>query len=379
MKISVLGAGRIGSVMAIDLSKSSEFEVRVADRDPHRLKQLENSHGILGERIDLSLPSTITRAIRDADLVVSAVPGFLGFQTLRTILEAGKNVIDIAFFPEDPFGLDALAKEQGVTAIVDCGVAPGMSNLLVGHCSNRLDRTDSVSIYVGGLPSKREGLFEYRAVFSPIDVIEEYTRPSRIVQDGQIIQREALSEIEALCFPGIGDLEAFNTDGLRTLAQTIDAPNMVEKTLRYPGHASQMKLLRDMGLFEKNEVMLPDGQAVRPIDLTTSLLFPLWEMQEGERDITVMRICVCGSVKGTRQCITYDLIDRYDEATHTPSMARTTGYAATTAARMLASGLFDQCGVFPPEFIGRIPDCVNFMLQGLEQRGIVYRQTITQD
>ncbi|MBU1049596.1 saccharopine dehydrogenase, partial [Candidatus Bipolaricaulota bacterium] len=200
-----------------------------------------------------------------------------------------------------------------------------------------------------------------------------------IVENGQIVQREALSGIEILHFPGTGDLEAFNTDGLRTLAQTIDAPNMVEKTLRYPGHASQMKLLRDMGLFATHEVILPEGQAVRPIDLTTSLLFPLWEMQEGERDITVMRIRVCGSLEGTAQCITYDLLDRYDEATQTTSMARTTGYAATTAARMLASGLFDRHGIFPPEFVGQKPDCVDFMLQGLEQRGIIYRQTITQD
>ncbi len=376
MKTIVLGAGRVGSAMAIDLANDGSFDVRVADRDTNQLAQLEQTHGILGERVDFSLPSTVTRAIQDADLVISAVPGFLGFRTLRAIIEAGKNVVDIAFFPEDPFELDALARRVGVTAIVDCGVAPGMSNMLVGHASSQLDETESVAIYVGGLPENREGLFEYRAVFSPIDVIEEYMRPARIVVDGKIIVREALSEIEILHFPEPGDLEAFNTDGLRTLAHTIDAPNMIEKTLRYPGHAEKMKLLRDMGLFGAEEVELQDGTLVRPIDLTTTLLFPLWEMEDGERDLTIMRIQVSGIKDGTTLRYTYDLIDHFDEASGTTSMARTTGYTATMAARMLKKGMFNQPGVYPPEFIGRVPDCVDFMLSGLEERGIVYRESI---
>ena len=377
MKTIVLGAGRVGSAMAIDLAKDTNFDVRIADRDTAQLDRLEKTHGIRGERVDFSLPSTIARAIQDVDLVISAVPGFLGFRTLQTILEAGKNVVDIAFFPEDPSKLDALAKQSGVTAIVDCGVAPGMSNMLVGHASQQLDATDSVAIYVGGLPANREGLFEYRAVFSPIDVVEEYTRPSRIVVDGEIVIRDALSEIEVLHFPDVGDLEAFNTDGLRTLAHTIDAPNMIEKTLRYPGHAEKMKLLRDMGLFGSDSVELPDGTSVSPIDLTTHLLFPLWKMEEGERDLTVMRIQVCGTQDSAKRCYTYELLDRFDTVTGTTSMARTTGYAATMAARMLHQGLFNEPGVYPPEFIGRIPACVDFILGGLKERGIVYRESIT--
>ena len=379
MKAIVLGAGRVGSAMAVDLAKDERFDVRVADRDTNQLAQLEQGHGILGERVDFSLPSTVTRAVQDADIVISAVPGFLGFRTLQAIIEAGKNVVDIAFFPEDPFELDELAKQAGVTAIVDCGVAPGMSNLLIGHVSSLLDTTTSVAIYVGGLPENREGLFEYRAVFSPIDVIEEYIRPSRIVQDGEIVIREALSEVEILHFPDAGDLEAFNTDGLRTLAHTIDAPNMIEKTLRYPGHAAKMQLLRDMGLFSVDTIELQDGTSVRPLDLTTELLFPLWELKESERDLTVMRIQVSGIKDGRSVRYTYDLLDRFDDASGTTSMARTTGYAATMGARMLAEGLFDEAGIHPPEFIGRKPECVDFMLDGLRDRGIVYRETIDKD
>lgn len=376
MNIVVLGAGRVGSAMAIDLARDDAFDVRVADRDAGRLTRLDQQHGIPGERIDFSLPSTVVRAVSDADAVVSAAPGFLGFRTLQAVLKAGKPVVDIAFFPEDPFRLDETAREKGVTAIVDCGVAPGLSNLLVGAAASQLDRTDAVSIYVGGLPETRAGLFEYRAVFSPIDVIEEYTRPARVVKDGVFMTREALSERELLHFEETGELEAFCTDGLRTLARTIDAPNMIEKTLRYPGHAEKMKLLRDIGFFSENAVRLSDGSAIRPIDLTTALLFPMWELQEGEKDLTVMRIRVDGQLDGVATRMTYDLIDRYDEITQTTSMARTTGYVATMTLRMLANGLYSEPGVHPLEHVGARAECVQFLRDGLEARGVRYQESV---
>jgi len=376
VKIIVLGAGRVGNAIAVDLAKEGAFDVRVTDRDHGRLDAIHQAHGIPGERVDFSLPSTVGRAIEEADLVVSAVPGFLGFRTLKAVIEAGKNVVDIAFFPEDPFQLDVLAKSNGVTAIVDCGVAPGMSNLLVAHADSLLDRTDSVTIYVGGLPAERTGPYEYRAVFSPIDVIEEYVRPARFIADGELVVRPALSDVEPLEFPVVGTLEAFNTDGLRTLTQTIHAPNMIEKTLRYPGHADKIRLLRETGLFETEPVALPNGGEIRPLDLTTALLFPLWEMQEGEEDITVMRIQVEGEASGVRTRYTYDLIDRFDPATKTTSMARTTGYAATAAVRLLHAGLYREPGIIPPEIIGRDPACVAFMLAEQAKRGIRYGETI---
>jgi lysine 6-dehydrogenase len=375
MHIVVLGAGRVGSAIAVDLAKDELFDVRVADRDATRLSNLLEHHGIRGERVDFSLPSTTARAIGGADLVVSAVPGFLGFRTLRAIINAKVDVVDIAFFPEDPFELDALAQESGVRAIVDCGVAPGMSNLLIGYADSLLERTESVTIYVGGLPVERTPPYEYRAVFSPIDVIEEYTRPARFVVGGRLVTKPALSDVELLDFEGIGSLEAFNTDGLRTLARTIDAPDMLEKTLRYPGHAEKMKLLRDSG-FLSSEPIEVGGQEIRPIDLATALLFPMWELREGEEDLTVMRVEAKGTVGDRRTRYTYDLLDRYDTATRTTSMARTTGYAATMAARLIANGLWDRPGIVPPEFVGRNPECVEFVLAGLRERGIDYRETV---
>ena len=376
MNIIVLGAGRVGTAIARDLSADDAFDVRVADRDGERLALLENRWGIRGERVDFSLPSTVGRAIADADLVISAVPGFLGHRTLEAIIDAKKNVVDIAFFGEDPFSLDDLAKAEGVTAIVDCGVAPGLSNLLVGHAVRRLNEAARVEIYVGGLPADPVPPYEYRAVFSPIDVIEEYTRPTRIVVDGDVVTRPALSEVEQIEFGEIGTLEAFNTDGLRTLMKTVDCPQMIEKTLRYPGHADKVRLLRDTGFFSAEPVEI-EGREIRPLDLTTALLFPLWQLKEGEEDVTVLRVIVEGKRDSERLSYRYDLIDRFDRRTETTSMARTTGYMAAMGARALAAGMVDVRGVLAPEMLTTDPSCVDFILGGLRERGIDVRETTT--
>jgi saccharopine dehydrogenase-like NADP-dependent oxidoreductase len=375
MKIVVLGAGLVGAPMAKDLAKDSEFEVSVADLNSKALSKISKQHSINIIQKDLSNPETVKILVNDFDIVVSAVPGFMGFQTLKSIIEAGKNVIDIAFFPEDPFELDELAKEKSVTAIIDCGVAPGMSNILIGHVDSLLDKTEEVLIYVGGLPAIREWPFEYKAPFSPIDVIEEYIRPARYVENGHMVVRPALSEPELIDFPEVGTLEVFNTDGLRSLAKTMNAPNMKEKTMRYPGHIDKMRMLRETGYFSFDEIDI-NGVKIRPIDLTSKLLFPQWEYSKGEADITVMRVIVEGTKSGQRLRYRYDLIDRYDSDTETLSMARTTGYTATMAVRLLANGMYSQKGLSAPEFIGKHPECVEYLLNGLRDRGVVYKETI---
>lgn len=376
MKIAVLGAGLVGGPMAIDLAGEGAFDVTVADRDPAALERIAAARPTVELRtVDLRDEAAVRDLAREHDLVLSAVPGFMGYRTLAAVIDAGRNVVDIAFFPEDPFGLDALARDRGVTAIVDCGVAPGMSNLLVGHVAGQLDSVDTVLIYVGGLPEVRRWPFEYRAVFSPLDVIEEYTRPARYVENGQPVVREALSDPELLEFEGIGTLEAFNSDGLRSLARTIEAPNMKEKTLRYPGHIEKMAVFRATGLFDKQEIEI-GGAKIRPLDFTARLLFPKWKLEPGEADLTVMQVIVEGASDGRAVRHVYDLLDRYDPVTDTHSMARTTGYTATTAIRMLAAGRYDRKGVSPPEFVGRDPACVEFMLSGLAERGVVYRHSL---
>lgn len=375
MRIIVLGAGLVGGPMAVDLAKESQFEVTVADVSQAALARLKGIPSLKTVVQDLSNPRRVERFVGDYDLVLSAVPGFMGFQTLQAAIEAKKTVVDIAFFPEDAFLLDRLAKERGVTAVVDCGVAPGMSNILAGHVSQILDETRRVLIHVGGLPEVREWPYEYKAGFSPADVIEEYVRPARYVEQGKVVVRPALSDPELLDFPGIGTLEAFNTDGLRTLARTINAPFMKEKTLRYPGHIEKILMLRETGFFSTDEIEV-SGVRVRPLDVTSRLLFPKWKLREGDRDLTVMRVVVEGIKGAASWRYTYELLDRYDPATRTHSMARTTGYTATTVVRMLARGMYGEKGIIVPEFIGRRPECLDFILKGLEERGIVYQEKV---
>jgi saccharopine dehydrogenase-like NADP-dependent oxidoreductase len=375
MKIVVLGAGLVGGPMAADLAADPLFEVTAVDVNADALARLSPSSHLHILQADLSRPENVRRAVAGQDLVLSAVPGFMGFRTLQAVLEAQRNVVDIAFFPEDPFALDALARAKDVTALVDCGVAPGMSNVLTGYSQHRLDVVRSVLIYVGGLPEVREWPYDYKAVFSPVDVIEEYIRPARYVQNGVLVVRPALSDPELINFPGLGTLEAFNTDGLRTLIGTIAAPDMKEKTLRYPGHIEKMAVLRETGFFSQDEIDI-GGVKVRPLDVTAKLLFPKWKMGPADRDITVMKIVVEGTKDGQSRRFTYDLLDRFDEETGVHSMARTTGYTATVAARMLVRGLFAEKGVFAPESVGRRPECVEFLLAGLKERGIVYKETI---
>ncbi len=374
-KIVVLGSGLVGGPMALDLAKDKDFKVTVVDKDAQALARVKKAKGVTAIQEDLSDEKIVRRIVQKHDMVISAVPGSMGFRTLQTVLEAGKTVVDIAFFPEDAFELDAIARKKDVTAVVDCGVAPGMSNILAAHARQKLDEPESITIYVGGLPEVREWPYEYKAVFSPADVIEEYVRPARYIENGQMVIRPALSDPELMNFPVVGTLEAFNTDGLRTLAKTLDVPNMKEKTLRYPGHIEKMAVLRETGFFEAKEIEIK-GVRIRPVDFTAKLLFPKWKLHEGEVDLTVMRIIVEGKKKGRSISTTYDLFDRYDDATGVHSMARTTGYTATVAARMIARGLFARKGISAPESIGQIPECVKFMLDGLKERGIVYHETI---
>jgi lysine 6-dehydrogenase len=371
-KIAVLGAGLVGFPMALDLSKDKDFTVTVYDIRQDRLAHIKEKYGLNTWRLDFSDESAVREIVRKADFVVSAVPGFLGFQTLKVIIEEGKNVVDIAFFPEDLFELEELAAKKGVIAISDIGVAPGMSNILTAYGSRKLDKTEKVRIYVGGLPKVRQLPFEYRAPFSPIDVIEEYTRPARFIRDGRLVEMPALSEPEYLEFSGCGTLEAFNSDGLRSLIKTIECPDMIEKTLRYPGHIDKIKLLKECGFFSTETVDIK-GHDIRPIDLTTHLLFPMWELKN-EEDLTIMKVMVEGTKDGQKKRYTWELSDESDQASGIHSMARTTGYTATAAVRMITSGLYTRKGVSPPEYVGFEPACVDFMLKDLAKRGVIYRE-----
>lgn len=368
MNIVVLGGGRVGSAIVRDLTAVEDYAVTIADVDPVAVEGLMED-GADGMCLDLSDPANVERAIADADLVVGAVPGFMGYRTVEHILDLGKPVVDISFFPEDAFGLQEKAQAAGVPCLVDCGVAPGLSNLILGRLEEALDETHSFRCLVGGLPVERNWPWDYKAPFSPADVLEEYTRPARFRHRGEEVVVPALSDVELVRLPGLGTLEAFATDGLRSLLTTCDTPDMVEKTMRYPGHAELMRILRDAGFFAKREIQSASGR-VKPLDVTSALLFDQWRFEDGEPDLTVMRIELEGVKGGQSVLHVYNLLDYYDPDTETSSMARTTGYMCTAMVHVVASGLWTEPGVAPPEVVGRREDCFEAVLGHLEARGV---------
>ena len=364
----------VGSAMAKDLA--SNHEVTVTDISELSIKRIASEgNRIRTEILDVTDIKSLQDRISPYDLVLCAVPGFLGFQTLKAILGARKNVVDISFFPENALELDELAKKNGVTAIVDCGVAPGMDNILLGYHNEKM-AIESFECLVGGLPKVKKWPFCYKAPFSPVDVIEEYTRPARYVENGVEIIREALTDCEYVEFDGVGTLEAFNSDGLRSIIHTMShIPNMKEKTLRYPGHVEYIRVLKESGFFSNDKITV-NGTAISPLDFTSKVLFNEWKLQEGEEELTVMRITIRGKDrKGQSEEIIYNLHDTYCKSTKVSSMSRTTGYTATAAANMLLDGLFREKGVFPPELVGRHEACTKYILDYLADRNVHYVKT----
>ena len=378
MRIVVLGAGLVGSAIVRDLAADPELEITAVDASRSALEGLAGVPRVKTVQADLSVEGCISGLVGSAELVISAVPGFMGFRVLKEIIETGKNVVDIAFFAEDPFELDELARSNGVTAVVDCGVAPGLSNITLGRVDGLLDRTDSFACYVGGLPQVRHWPYEYKSVFSPIDVLEEYTRPARYVECGRDVIRTALSDVELLDFPGVGTLEAFATDGLRTLRRTMRVPFMKEKTMRYPGHANLMRVFRESGFFSQVPVEV-QGKKVKPISLTSKLIFDQWRLKEGEEDVTVMRIVIEGERGSKTVRYTYHLLDRFDRVTKTTSMTRTTGYTCTIVARQVLNGLFTRKGICPPEYVGKAAGCYEDLLEGYARRDIRFEEIVEED
>jgi saccharopine dehydrogenase-like NADP-dependent oxidoreductase len=349
MKIAVLGAGMVGRTIALDLASS--FDVTSIDVSQENLELLKDRNSFIQIRqADLKDFEKYEKWLAAFDIVVTAVPGFMGFDTLKTVINCGKNIADISFFPEDVLQLDRLAKEKNVTVITDVGVAPGMSNLILGHYNRQMNVTN-FECYVGGLPKIRKKPFEYKAPFSPVDVIEEYTRPARLKENGQIVTKPALSEREYMEFEEVGTLEAFNTDGLRSLLFTMpDIPNMKEKTLRYPVHVEFIIALKQAGFFDEKEIEI-NGTKISPLKFSSKILFKDWKLGTEEEELTVMKVIIEGEKNGSQRRIEYSMLDHYDNRTKTSSMSRTTGYTCTAAVHLIAKKLFSEKGVFPPELV----------------------------
>ncbi len=377
MKSVQIGCGLVGSIIANDMSRSG-FDVTVADLNEKVLSDLKSENTELKTAVvSCTDEAKLPEIIKDTDVVTAGVPGRFGRKMMETVIRSGKNLCDISFMPEDFEELDGLAKEHGVTVIPDIGVAPGMSNFLVGRGAALLDEVENAVIYVGGIPNKPVPPFNYQITWSAADVIEEYTRPARYIKNYRTDVIEAMGDLDQKDFPGVGRLETFITDGLRSLMKNIKAKNMQERTMRWPGHVEQMRLLRDMGLFEEKKRVL-GGFEVVPRDVACDLLFPMWKMdpEKGDRDLTVMQIEVSGYKDRDLVSYTWDLCNIFDEKTWKNSMGRCTGSTCSIFAQALVKGLIKEKGVISPEKLANSDELYEFVMSEQTKRNIIYTESV---
>jgi len=378
----VLGSGRVGSVIVADLA--TDMEVIVVDNNFESLDNVIGQNITRVHRANCVRYETIKELLNtyDPDIVIGALPSKLGYEALRQVIEAGYNYVDISFMTEDPRKLDQLAREHGVTAVVDMGIMPGLGNIFVGHAVAKMDqgtrfKCTHFKISVGGVLTNPKPPFYYKAGFAPVDVIEEYVRPARMKVNGNIVTLAALTDVEQINFPGIGIYEEFNTDGLRTLLD-LDVDNMVEKTIRRPGHAELMRVFRDAGFFRSEGTMIvptSNGLAlVRPIDITQKLLFPHWKMEEGDEDITLMRVTASSS-DPTEKMLWWNIKVAYGWKEGCTSMSRATAYPCTTVARLILEGKISQTGVIVPETLGADSEIFAEIIRRVSAKGIVIDTT----
>ncbi|MCI5065350.1 saccharopine dehydrogenase NADP-binding domain-containing protein [bacterium] len=374
-EIGIIGVGRVGGVIAAELSTTSS-RIHVADTSAQALSHRFLHHVTSRTQLEggNDNESALRKFIRDRDLIINCTPGHIGFRTLRTIIEEKRPCIDISFFPEDPEPLQALAVQHGVEVWIDMGLAPGMSNIVGAFlASKRSDqrRCNALDLFVGGLPVERTLPLQYKAVFSPSDVIEEYLRPARIKRGGEVLSVPPLTEPEHLEFSGVGTVEAFITDGLRTLVQSLEVPNMREMTIRYPGHREVMQTLLKLGFLSDTDVTLPSGASCAPRTFTEHLLRDQWTLKEFESDQTLF-LARAQYDDGTTEIV--EMHDTKDPVTGYSSMARTTGFVACAAAEyLLLKQRVGGIGVHPPERWCEEKEACAHLINFLEQRNITYR------
>jgi lysine 6-dehydrogenase len=373
MKALAVGCGNIGSAAAEDLATNMKsVQVVVADYDKARAQAVAEKIGtnnVSWIQLDVKNRTQLRNSLRDFNVIMGFLPGNLGYSLTEACIDAKKDLVDVSFMAEDPLTLNDQAVKAGTTAVPDCGLAPGISNVLVGHAAAELDKVHAVHIMVGGLPEKPVPPLGYVITWSPESLIDEYTRKARIVKDGKEAEAEVLSGLEEVDFPNFGKLEAFLTDGLRTLIQTINgAEEMWEKTLRYPGHAEKIKVLKNLGFFEDRQVNV-GGTNVSPRKLTVKLLAEkLWKPEV--KDVVALKVDVSGVKNGKPARTVCHLLDYFDKKRGTTAMARTTAYPASIVAQLVLKGAVKEKGVVPPERIGMNRELFKLFVDGLKSRGI---------
>ncbi len=348
-KVLILGAGNIGKAIAYDLNE--DFDLTIGDSSEEALDKLSR----YGEKvvIDARDKDSLIAHFENADVVVCALPGEFGLSILETGIETGTDVVDVSFMPEDPFPLNEQSKEENVSLIVDAGFGPGIPNIMVGRLNHIMDNIESCKIKIGGLPKEPKPPLFHTVTWSPMDLIEEYTRPARLVRDGKISSVETFDEIRPVTVQE-RSLEEFYSDGLRTLLHTIKADVLEETTLRWKGHLEKVKVLKELGFFDKKH-------------RENTLKVILQHMQSDVKDISLLEVDIKGVHQGEVIEAGYSL---YDEAHGGfSSMSRTTGFTTALMTRLVLKGDIAK-GVLPLELLGSEKLVHDYVLRELKARGV---------
>lgn len=354
MNIVILGAGRQGMAAGI-LLKKHNHDVAFAELSTKGI-EYARSNGFECISADLALADNITDVIADFDIAVCALPARMGTLAHKAAIAAKRNLVDVSYSEDNPLDLDKKAKDAGITILPDCGIAPGLSNMLTGRIYAALDKPPYLGVFVGGIPEQYFPPIGYSVTWSPADLIDEYIRPARIIENGKIVTVDALSGIEDFDFPGREGLECFFTDGLRTLLHTLPGVNsMIEKTVRYKGHAQAMKLLSEMGFFNDR------CGDISPRDVTQCILSGI---KTDMKDILIMRI----EGRTPNRYVSYDIYDiAHGEFS---AMERCTGFSLAAFTMLLAEGHIDAKGIIPPEILGMDEGNTVFVMDILKKEQI---------
>ena len=363
MNIAVIGTGMVGRLIAVELSK--KYQVYAIDNNANNLSKLDKyNNRIITKEMDIR-NEPFLNSLEDAEIIINCVPGFMGFETSKKILEK-KTCVDISFMPEDCNKLNKIAKKAETALYPDAGVAPGLSNIIVGNLTTR-QKIDEIKIMVGGLPIEKNPPWNYKAPFSPIDVIEEYTRPARIKKNGIIETVEPLTGLINFEFENVGKLEAFLTDGLRTLLTTKltkDISTLLEYTIRYPGHSKKISNLIEDGKLN-DTVKTINGKLTSQREITCKELFKEWKLTENDKEFTLLVITAKTKEGEEISCIVYD-----EWRDGWSSMSRTTGLTACAITNLIIDKKLTKIGVVTPEDLGTNQDFFDYIINYLKERKI---------
>lgn len=368
MKLAVLGCGSIGSVVAKFLSedfRGADIVVldKFTDSCKNRLSRL-GTNSVCVDYVDAGDLSALASRLKGYDLVIDSLPGYLGFNAMLASIKACVDLVSISYMPQDPMELSEEAANADITIVPDAGLAPGLSNVLAGRILSILRDVDEIGIYVGGLPKENISPLGYVITWSAVDLLEEYVRPARVIIDGGVRYIDPLSSTEKVHIEGLGEFEGFYSDGLRTLLHTLKGKvrRAYEVTLRYPGHLSKIRILKELGFLDDEKIAL-DNASVSPKEFTAKVLERKLR-KEGIKDLVILKV-VGKNKLGSR--IEYSLVEEGSE--HTYAMARTTAAPAVATALLVAEGELSK-GVIPPEYIGMNTELFSKFMNYLNKKQI---------